>query len=158
MKIKIDNQSKINSLKNNNNNKKQQMIPIIIFFTTMLSVIGIGMQTRSISKNQMFLAAFCSALVAVGYLFTFKLVPKSESYLDYASYILANFIGILISFKLHHRVTVKGEFKKPFDFCNNTEKRCEFREDGKCSENREGCPVYITFVKKPKIEDIEKSK
>lgn len=147
----MTNKVKLIVLKHNNNNKTT-MIPIIIFFTTMLSVIGIGMQTRAISKNQMFLAAFCASIVAVGYLFTFKLVPKSESYLDYLAYIAANFVGILISFKIHHRVTVKDEFKKPFDFCNNSAKKCEFREDGKCSESKEGCPVYVTFIKRKDLE------
>lgn len=130
--------------------KKEKMTSFIIFITTLLSVIAIGMQTRAISKNQMILAAFCASVVAIGYLFALKLVPQTTNYWDYIAYITANFIGIFASFKIHNKVTIKGEFKKPFDFCNNREKKCEFREDGLCSESREGCPVYITFTKKPK--------
>jgi len=126
------------------------MTSIIIFITTLLSVIAIGMQTRAISKNQMILAAFCASVVAIGYLFALKLVPQTTNYWDYIAYIAANFLGIFISFKIHHKVTIKGEFKKPFDFCNNRERKCEFREDGLCSESREGCPVYVTFTKKAK--------
>jgi cytochrome c biogenesis protein CcdA len=123
------------------------MTSIIIFITTMLSVIAIGMQTIAISKNQIILAAFCSSIVAIGALFALKLVPQTTNYLDYIAYIAANFIGIFVSFKIHHKVTKKDKFKKPFDFCNNIERKCEFREDGFCSESKDGCPVYITFTK-----------
>ena len=124
------------------------MTSIIIFITTLISIIAIGMQTRAISKNQKLLAAFSASVFAMGYLFALKLVPQSTSNWDYFAYVVANFIGILISFKIHSKMTLKGEFKKPFDFCNNRERKCEFREDGLCSESREGCPVYVTFVKK----------
>ena len=133
------------------------MSSIVIFIATLLSVIAIGMQTRAISKNQMFLAAFSASVVAMGYLFALKLVPQTTNPWDYVAYILANSMGIFISFKIHAKVTVKGEFKKPFDFCNNRERKCEFREDGKCSESREGCPVYVTFIKRIPAKQENKS-
>lgn len=123
------------------------MTSIIIFMATLLSVIAVGMQTRAISKNQKLLAACCAALFATGYVFALKLVPQSNNYWDYFAYVSGNFMGIFLSFKIHHKVTIKDEFKKPFDFCNNRERKCEFREDGLCSESRSGCPVYITFTK-----------
>lgn len=128
------------------------MTSLIIFITTLISIIAIGMQTRAISKNQKFLAAFSASIFAMGYLFALKLVPQSNNYWDYIAYVLANFVGILSSFKIHSKVTIKDEFKKPFDFCNNREKKCEFREDGLCSESRQGCPVYVTFTKKISVE------
>lgn len=127
------------------------MTSIIIFITSLISIIAIGMQTRAIAKNQKFIAAFSAAIFAMGSVITLKLVPQSSSYFDYFSYVFANFIGILYSFKLHNTFTLKNEFKKPFDFCNNRERKCEFREDGLCSESRDGCPVYITFIKKENI-------
>lgn len=127
------------------------MTSIIIFITTLISVIAIGMQTRAISKNQKFLAAISASIFAMGSVVTLKLVPQSGNYLDYFAYVFANFVGIFYSFKIHNKVTLKDEFKKPFDFCHNREKKCEFREDKKCSESRDGCPVYITFVKKENI-------
>lgn len=124
------------------------MTSLIIFFATLLSIMAVGMQTRAISKNQKLLAAFSAALFAIGYLVALKLVPQTNNYWDYFAYVFGNFLGILISFKIHHKVTIKGEFKKPFDFCNNRERKCEFREDGLCSESKEGCPVYMIFSKK----------
>ena len=124
------------------------MTAIIIYITTLISIIAIGMQTRAISKNQKLLAALSASIFAMGYLFALKLVPQSTNYWDYFAYVLANFVGILFSFHIHSKVTQKNQFKKPFDFCNNREKKCEFREDGLCSESIKGCPVYITFMKK----------
>ena len=76
------------------------MVPsyIIIFVATLVSVLCIGVQMRAISRYQIGLAASCAVIIAAGQLVAMKVVPGSTDWLDYASYVAANCLGILVSF------------------------------------------------------------
>jgi hypothetical protein len=115
---------------------------LVIFVGTLVSVLAVGVEMRAISRHQIGLAAGCAAIIAGGQLVAMRLVPGSTDWLDYASYIAANFIGIWVSFSLYG-VFQKKSFEFPLHICEGKVK-CPFK-DGACSKDLNSCPAMKSF-------------
>jgi hypothetical protein len=80
-----------------------------------------------------------------GQLVAMRLVPGSTDWLDYASYIAANCIGISVSFALHRVMVRKTSlFEVPLPFCEG-KTECPFM-DGACSKDIARCPTMKVFL------------
>ena len=122
------------------------MVPsyIIIFVATLVSVLCIGVQMRAISRYQIGLAASCAVIIAAGQLVAMKVVPGSTDWLDYASYVAANCLGILVSFEVHRRMAGKtNKFEVPLPICEG-KIDCPFMKSA-CLKDLSGCPALIVF-------------
>lgn len=123
------------------------MLPtyLIIFVGTLVSVLAIGVQVRAISRHQISLAAASAAIIAGGQLVAMRLVPGSTNWLDYATYVAANCLGIGLSFALHRLVIRKTtKFEVPLPFCEG-KIQCPFMA-GVCSKDLARCPTMKVFL------------
>lgn len=122
------------------------MLPsyLVIFIGTLISVLAIGVEMRAISRHQIGLAVGSAAIIAGGQLVAMRLVPGSTNWLDYACYVVANCIGIWVSFALHRKMVQKTtSFEVPLHICEG-KIQCPFMT-GACSKDLSRCPAMKVF-------------
>jgi hypothetical protein len=91
---------------------------MMIFGATFLSVLAVGVEMRAIARKRITLAAMAACVIAAGQIVALKLVPSSASWVDGASYVLANALGILASFQVYASASAENaQFQRPFDGC-----------------------------------------